>query len=227
MNATDQPATIRDHSPRDDRAGLSLRERRRQATVNEIGEAALDLFEIQGVAATTIADIARATGISDRTFFRYFSSKEETVLDFQQWFDAPTRAWLGDGRSEQPVLEQLETVCIGVLRDLDGPRSEAAARLRRIRKLMKSEPSLRALSAMHDDQHAHALADQIVLHFDGQVSLLEARLAAQIVGVGLRAACEDWSTRLDQHEAATLEASYRLVRDTIASLVTPTNPHHR
>jgi len=189
--------------------------------VSEIGEAALELFETHGVAATTIADIARAAGISDRTFFRYFSSKEETVLDFQQWFEAPTRAWLNDGRTEEPVLAQLEGVCIEVLRELDGPRHEAAARLRRIRTLMKSEPSLRALAAMYDDQRAHALAEQIVLHFDGQIAPLEALLAAQVVGVGLRAACETWSTRLDNHEAATLEESYLLVRATIASLVSP------
>lgn len=197
---------------------ISLRERRRLATETEVSEAALALFEDQGIAATTIGDIARAAGISERTFFRYFSSKEETVLDFQHWFDAPTRAWLAGAPSPENLLEQLEEVCAGVLRRLDGPERPAADRLRRIRSLMKSEPSLRAVSAMIDGEQAFALADRIVATFDGRVSPVEARLAAEIVGMGLRAACENWSARLDAGDDATLEGSYRLVRETLASL---------
>ena len=196
----------------------SLRERRRLATEAEVSAAALELFEDQGIAATTIGDIARAAGISDRTFFRYFSSKEETVLDFQHWFDAPTRAWLEAATDERRLLDDLEDVCATVLRQLDGPERAAADRLRRIRSLMKSEPSLRAVSAMLDGEQAFALADRIVTSFDGRVSQVEARLTAEMVGMGLRAACENWSTRLDAGEQATLEESYRLVRATITSL---------
>ena len=197
---------------------ISLRERRRLATEAEVSQAALDLFEDRGIAATTIGDIARAAGISERTFFRYFSSKEETVLDFQHWFDAPTRAWLAGDPSPDDLLAQLEEVCALVLRRLDGPEHAAADRLRRIRSLMKNEPSLRAVSVMLDGEQAFALADRIVQTFDGRVSPVEARLAAEMVGMGLRAACENWSTRLDSGEPATLEDSYRLVRDTLASL---------
>jgi len=199
-------------------AAVSLRERRRLATEAEVGEAALELFEKRGIAATTIGDISRAAGISERTFFRYFSSKEETVLDFQHWFDAPTRAWLDAGPDERALLEQLQDVCAGVLRQLDGPQRAAADRLRRIRSLMKREPSLRAVSAMLDGEQAFALADRMVESFDGRVTLVEARLTAEIVGMGLRAACENWSSRLDAGEPATLDDSYRLVRQTITSL---------
>ena len=199
-------------------AFISLRERRRLATAAEVSAAALELFEEQGVAATTIAEIARAAGISDRTFFRYFSSKEETVLDFQHWFDAPTRAWLESGPSPENLLDQLEEVCATVLRQLDGPLSEDADRLRRIRSLMKNETSLRAVSAMLDGEQASALADRIVRSFDGRVSPVEARLIAEIVGVGLRTACENWSARRDAGEQATLEGSYRLVREALVSL---------
>ena len=211
----------------------TLRERRKRATEIEISEAALELFEQNGVAATTVGDIARAAGISERTFFRYFSSKEETVLDFQQWFRGPTLEWLaavgaafaGDdvsdasaGPADEPIIEQFENVCVGVLRQLDGPNRDAADRLRRIRTLMRSEPSLRAVSAMLDDERASSVADRIVEAFAGRVTVLEARLAAEIVGVGLRAACQTWSARLDAGEDATLEDAYRIVRGTIHSL---------
>jgi len=198
-----------------------LRERRRLATEREVGDAALTLFEARGVAATTVGDIARAAGISERTFFRYFSSKEETVLDFQYWFRAPTLAWLATGTTDAPVLGQLESVCAEVLHELDGPGRDAAKRLRRIRTLMKSEPTLRAVSATLDHERAYRLADQIVDAFGGRVSELEARIAAEVVGVGLRAACERWSAQLDAGRPATLEESYRIVRGTMRALLAP------
>ncbi|WP_213816388.1 TetR family transcriptional regulator [Glaciihabitans sp. dw_435] len=221
MNVAEQPTPAGGHLSSVEAAVLSLRERRRRDTEIEVSSAALDLFEKNGVAATTIADIARAAGISDRTFFRYYSSKEETVLDFQQWFRTPTREWLTTGITDGPVLEQLEAVCVGVLRQLDGPNRDAANRLRRIRALMKTEPSLRAVSAMLDDERAYSLADQIVESFHGRVSLTEARLTAEIVGVGLRTACQMWSARLDNGDDATLEGTYQAVRSTIHSLTAP------
>ena len=204
--------------PAEPHAVLGLRERRRRATETEVGDAALQLFEQQGVAATTVGDISRAAGISERTFFRYFSAKEEAVLDFQHWFDAPTRVWLSSGPDERPLLEQLEEVCARVLRDLDGPRGDDAGRLRRIRSLMKTEPSLRAVSATLDDEQSSALAQRITEALAPRFSPLEARLAAEMIGMGLRAACENWSTRLERGETATLEESYALVRRTTRAL---------
>jgi len=203
------------------RAVGGLRERRRRATELEIGDAALDLFESRGVGATTVGDVARAAGISERTFFRYFSSKEEAVLDFQHWFDEPTRAWLASGPDERPLLEQLEEVCAGVLRELDGPQRDAADRLRRIRSLMKAEPTLRAVSAMLDHEQAFALAKRMVDTLGPRVSLLEARLAAEMTGLGLRAACEHWSAGLEAGESTTLESAYSRVRGAIQTLAAP------
>ena len=45
----------------------------------ELERVALDLFARNGFAATTVDDIARAAGISRRTFFRYYSSKEDVL----------------------------------------------------------------------------------------------------------------------------------------------------
>ena len=199
-------------------APSSLRERRKVATSREIAEAALDLFERQGVGATTVGDISRAAGISERTFFRYFSSKEDTVLDFHTWFDAPTRMWLATGTTDHSALEQLEDVCAEVLRQLDGPRRVEAMQLRRVRKLMKQEPSLRAASVALDDHQAGALALQLSTHFDGRISPMEARLIAEMVGMGLRTACASWSALLDTGQTATLEGEHRAVRRTVKAL---------
>ncbi|BCB78085.1 TetR family transcriptional regulator [Phytohabitans flavus] len=58
----------------------ALRERTRRAVQREIGEAALALFVERGYEATTIDDIAAAVGMSQRSVFRYFATKEEIVV---------------------------------------------------------------------------------------------------------------------------------------------------
>lgn len=57
----------------------TLRERTRDAVRAQIREQALALFVEKGFEETTIEDIAEAVGISTRSFFRYFPTKEDVV----------------------------------------------------------------------------------------------------------------------------------------------------
>lgn len=58
----------------------SLRERKKQKTRWAIQEHALRLFQEQGYDKTTVDQIAEAAEISPSTFFRYFKTKEDVVL---------------------------------------------------------------------------------------------------------------------------------------------------
>jgi AcrR family transcriptional regulator len=60
-----------------------LRARKRRETRQRIAEAGLKLFVRKGYEATTLEAIAAAAGISARTFFYYFKTKDE-VLQFWQ-----------------------------------------------------------------------------------------------------------------------------------------------
>ena len=57
-----------------------LRSRVRRAMRAEVAAAALELFITQGFDNTTIDQIAAAAGMSRSSFFRYFPTKEDTVL---------------------------------------------------------------------------------------------------------------------------------------------------
>jgi AcrR family transcriptional regulator len=68
-----------DATPAPDAPGL--RERTRRAVRAELTDVAMDLFTRQGYEATTVDEIATAAGISRRSLFRYFASKEAIIFD--------------------------------------------------------------------------------------------------------------------------------------------------
>jgi AcrR family transcriptional regulator len=56
------------------------REQNKQRTHEALIQAAAELFQEKGYEETTIRDIARAAGVGERTFFRYFPAKESLLL---------------------------------------------------------------------------------------------------------------------------------------------------
>src|SRR2546423_11376740 len=64
--------------PRTFRVGIS--ERKRRAVRAELSEVALQLLTDRDFESVTVDEIAAAAGVSRRTFFRYFASKEDVVF---------------------------------------------------------------------------------------------------------------------------------------------------
>ncbi|PZE23173.1 MULTISPECIES: TetR/AcrR family transcriptional regulator [unclassified Curtobacterium] len=57
-------------------------------TRDRLRDAALELFAQQGIEETTVAEIAAAVGVTERTFFRHFADKREVLFAGQEHFQA-------------------------------------------------------------------------------------------------------------------------------------------
>ena len=64
-----------------------LRERKKRQTRDAIAQAAMTLFNEHGFDAVTVADVARAADVSEKTVFNYFPAKEDLVFpdSEQRW----------------------------------------------------------------------------------------------------------------------------------------------
>jgi AcrR family transcriptional regulator len=79
-----------------------LRERKKAKTRRTIQEHALRLFAEQGYEATTVDQIAEAAEISPSTFFRYFATKEDVVIE-DDYDPLLIRAFIAQPASLSPV----------------------------------------------------------------------------------------------------------------------------
>jgi AcrR family transcriptional regulator len=116
-----------------------LRERKKAKTRAAIRREAMRLFREQGYDETTVEQIAEAAEVSPSTFFRYYPTKEEVVL--QDEFDEPL---IEAFRAQPPELTPLQAMRVA-LRQVFGnltpeQRAEEDERLR----LSREVPELRA-----------------------------------------------------------------------------------
>ncbi|MDH6115189.1 AcrR family transcriptional regulator [Kitasatospora sp. MAP12-15] len=88
------------------------REQNKQRTHQALIQAAARLFQENGYEATTVRDIAVAAGVGERTFFRYFPSKESLIL--QQFRDLVPLI-LDELRNRPPQEPALIALCNAVL----------------------------------------------------------------------------------------------------------------
>ncbi|MER7001130.1 TetR family transcriptional regulator [Streptomyces sp. NPDC000410] len=122
---------------------VSLAQRKRQLVANELTEAALQSLAVKGFDAVTIDEIATAAGVSKRTFFRYFASKEDVVVQFLADMGTGISAELADRPAgEPPAVALLKAVSVPLA--TCGEHSDHATRALRVVQLILRTPALRA-----------------------------------------------------------------------------------
>ncbi len=116
-----------------------LQERKRDLVRDAIAGAAWRLFAAEGYEAATVADIARAAGVSRRTFFRYFSSKEDVVVGTSDALAEDLLAAFARRPADEPPLAAIRAV----LRPLVASRLADARQARAIVRLLRESRTLR------------------------------------------------------------------------------------
>ncbi|GAA2592454.1 TetR family transcriptional regulator [Dactylosporangium fulvum] len=118
-----------------------MRERKKQKTRWAIQEHAVRLFAQQGYDATTVEQIAEAAEISPSTFFRYFKTKEDAVVQ-DRYDDLMADAI----RNAPPELSPLDTVRRAFLDAFAQIDPDEAEQVLQRARLALSVPALRMRS---------------------------------------------------------------------------------
>lgn len=177
-----------------------LTERRRAATRREIAREAVRLFTGSGVAGTSAEDIAAAAGISIRTLWRYFPSKESCVLPLLTGGIELTARHLRAWRPNQTASDLLDAM----LADADELSADRDALLDLVR-LTGTEPGLRAVWLDAHRQAEPVFAEALAQRAGLPAPDLDTTVQAAMINAALRTAVEHYATH-GQDKSGDLEA---------------------
>jgi AcrR family transcriptional regulator len=134
-----------------------LRERTRRAVRAELIDAAQDLFVAQGYEGTTVDQIAAAVGMSRRSFFRYFTSKDDLVLGKYDAMADQLAEALHARPADEPLWDSLRRVFDGVVDYTTDPAK--AQRMAAMERIVQGNDALRASYLQRLDAIQGALVD--------------------------------------------------------------------
>ena len=117
----------------------SLRERKKARTRASIREHAVRLFREKGYQETTVEQIAAAAEVSPSTFFRYFPTKEDVIL--QDDMDARLLELLARQPADMPPLAAIRAAVREAVSSFD---EAEMAQFRATTELMMTVPEIRA-----------------------------------------------------------------------------------
>jgi AcrR family transcriptional regulator len=117
----------------------SLRERKHEFVLREIERAAWELFATVGFDRATVEEISRNAGVSRRTFFRYFRTKEELLSFSVEHFGQRVAQRFAEAPMSRKPLMAMEDAILSLLQE----KKHDARQPREMLSLMFEEPNLR------------------------------------------------------------------------------------
>jgi len=133
-----------------------LRERQKEQTRDLILDASAELIDARGFDRVTVADVARAAGVSQMTVFNHFPTKEHLFFARMEFFEEELLQSVRRRPRGTSVLDAFRTPVIEGCRGLADPeRAEAIARAAR---LIGNSRTLQSREREIVDHHAAELA---------------------------------------------------------------------
>ncbi|MFF9813566.1 TetR family transcriptional regulator [Streptomyces sp. NPDC014006] len=171
------------------RPAETLAQRKRQLVADELTQAALTLLARDGFDAVTVDEIAAAAGVSKRTFFRYFASKEDVVVQFL----AGMGTAMGEELAGRPAAESPSAALRAtVWRSIDACAGHAERALPVVQLILRT-PALLGRFLERQAQWREVLAQEVArrLRLD-PVTDLYPQLAAGMALTAFHAVLQRW-----------------------------------
>ena len=121
-----------------------LRERKKRITRQQISDVATALFVVRGFDHVRVSDIAAAVGVSEKTIYNYFPTKESMVFDMA---DEGAERLVSALRDREPGQSPTSVVLVALEHDLDhflAATAGGADFLPAFADMIRSHPALRA-----------------------------------------------------------------------------------
>lgn len=189
----------------------SLTQRRRIATQLEIARAAATLFTEHGVDGVTADTIASQAGISLRTFYRYFRTKEDAVAPLLAFGASQWRAAIATSKAGDPRA-QISKIMHQVLTPVDEESREGLRWTRGLLRAAKDDPALRSVWHRVNQDSEVALTRIIANLLGPKIDPFTVRMLAATTTIAMRVAVEHWSA-LDEDPDGSLGVPARLAQE--------------
>ncbi|MFK4790425.1 TetR/AcrR family transcriptional regulator [Microbacterium sp. ZW T5_56] len=176
----------------------TLTERRRLATQLEIAEAAARLFGERDAKTVTVEEIAAAAGVSPRTYYRYFPTKEDAVAPLLSVGAATWRAAIEEA-DDSDVRDSIARAIERVLTPLEDPNEPAVALTRGLLRSTLQDSALWAVWQRVNADSERLLASVIATRLGTSArgakhDVTAARLLAAAATAAIRLSLESWSS---------------------------------
>jgi AcrR family transcriptional regulator len=166
------------------------RERKKQLVHDELSRRAFALFAERGFDRVSVEDITEAADVSRTTFFRYFPTKEDVLVQWMRAVGEETAAALLARPRDEPPLVALRAALLTLARVYASDTERAAL----VEQLRRGSPTVRAAHrdkvAQWEDLLAAALAERTGSSAERD---LAPRLLARLAMAAVTAAQDTWA----------------------------------
>ncbi|MCG6538902.1 TetR/AcrR family transcriptional regulator [Pseudomonas sp. KSR10] len=184
-----------------------LRERKRRETQQRIAEVGQRLFLSQGYDSTTLDAIAAEAGISRRTFFSYFKSKDDIIFF---WVEADRTSLIASLLSVSPDVPPLDAVRDVMVKHIARYTTEQMIALD---NLMLSSESLRTRKQAYYVEQEQSLFNALCEVWRQPERRQALRMVAMVSIGAMRLALQAWREQVDQRRPVA-----EFLRDAFESL---------
>jgi mycofactocin system transcriptional regulator len=183
--------------------------RPRTTSRHEVQRIALGLFAAKGFEATTLDDIAAAVGVSRRTLFRYYPSKNDIVWGDFGWVLQRLRRLLDEADPQTPLLEALASAAVASNRYDPAVLPELRIRM----TLITTVPSLQAHAMLRYAEWRAVVAEFAARRLGLAPDDLEPEAIGHAALGASMAAFQHWVRDPDSDLEDNLRRTYRLLAD--------------